>query len=275
LDQLAKEYAALSQPEALETATPDAVRRVLELQESIGYPPLVHGYYEGWSAYFQALDAESAYLCGVLIIFGLATLFSGETLAAMAGLTRTMKHGRFALAAAKLIAGGAYGGLCALFCVLVPLVMNGLLFGLDGASLPAQYAAKTALPLTMAQYAGLRIALYMLGGLGMAAVMALLSASMPSVAAPAVAGLVAFLAPYLYGMLHSDSRTLESMANYLPLRLFQPEALMGLQPVMLWQSALYQIPWLGMLWAVIIPLLCYLAAILYLRVHREEPIIQE
>lgn len=277
LKELGDEYASASDmPQAPVEATWDAGQRLSAALENLRFPAQAHGYYEGWRELAEALNAEGAWLCAALIVFGLSGLFSVEAASGMASSVRTARHGRVGLAVAKLTAAGVWGLFCAALCTLLPLIMSAALFGMQGGELPAQYVAKLAYPLTLAGYGALRIAMFFLGALALAAVTAALSALLPSVTAPAVAGMAVFLAPTIYAMLRLSSPALDSVMRYLPSRLLLPDEVLGkLQAVMLWQAPLWQAQWLGLVWAGLIPLLGLLASSAYLRTVREEPIIQE
>lgn len=277
LQQLADEFASMPEPaQAPSSASWDAGQRLSAALGSLGYPAAVHGYCEGWRELAEALNGEGAWLCAALIVFGLSGLFSGEAASAMASTVRTARHGRAGLALAKLAAAGIWGVGCAALCSLLPLMMSTALFGLQGGELPAQYVAKIAYPLTLADYGTLRIAMFFLGALALSAVTAAFSSLLPSVTAPAVAGMAVFLAPSVYAMLRLNSPIMESLMRYLPSRLLLPDAVLErMQAAMLWRGPFLGPEWLGLLWAALIPLLGCLAASAYLRAVREEPVIQE
>lgn len=277
LRQLGAEYAFSPEPAELpENASADAARRLSAALGSLSYPESRHCYYEGWREYLAAMNAEGAWLCAALVAFGIAALFSGEAASFMASSVRTARHGRIGLTAAKLAAAGIYGASCAALCALLPLGMCAALFGLQGGELPVQYAAKVAYPFTLAGYAGLRAAMFLLGGLALAAVTAALSALLPSATAPAAMGLAVFLAPTVCAMLRLESPAMESVMRYMPSRLLLPDEVLGkVQAAMLWREPFLQPQWLALLWAALIPLLCLLAGAVWLRAEREEPVIQD
>jgi hypothetical protein len=275
--RLADEYASMPEAPGLpEKASWDAGARLGAATAEMKGIRLVHGYHEGWRAWFASLDGEGAWLCAALLVFGLTALFSGEASSGMASLVRTTRNGRRPQAAAKLAAAGLYALACAALCALLPLGVTSALFGMDGGELPAQLAAKLPYPFTMAGYGMLRVAMLLLGALGMAAVTALLSAILPSATAPAVMGFAVFLAPVVYQLLRLNSAAVDTVMRYMPARLFLPAEILGkLQAAMLWQAPLWQPQWLALLWAALIPLLSAAAAAAFLRTPREEPVIQD
>lgn len=283
LETLAEEYAAVSggTESSASAASWDANRRMEALLAGWRAPAAVHGYYAGWTAYREALSAEAPYLLALLIVFGLAPLFAGETAAGMAALCRTFRYGRWGQTLAKLLAAGIFSLACGLLCALLPLGCCALCFGLDGGSLPAAYLSlndsgvSLAYPFTIAAYAGLRIALLALGALGLGAVMALLSSLMPSTAAAAAGGVV-FLAPVLYSLSGLSLPALDTLMRYMPSSLFSPDALLGVLPVMLFDGGvLLASQWLGLLWGLLGAALALLSGRLYLRRLREEPTLEE
>lgn len=277
LEQLAGEYAAAAARPQADTASMsrDAGERIAVLVDSWTYPAAVHGYYEGWAAYREAFNTEIPYLCALLVVFGLAPLFSGETSSGMAALCRTCRHGRWGQATAKLLAAALFGLGCAALCALIPLLCCGLSYGLDGGELPAAYLEASAYPLTIAGYAGLRAAFLLLGGLGLGAVMALLSSLLPSTAS-ASAGAAVYLAPAIYAMMGLSSPALDRLMNYMPSVLFSPDPLLGqLAPALLFRDALWQPEWLALVWGLLTAALWAASGRLYLRRLREEPILEE
>ena len=283
LETLAEEFAAAQAGVATAGLpggmSPDAAARLMAQLQSSPIP-FAHGYWEGWRALLAAYDGEAAWLCAVMVAFGVSALFSGEGAAGMAACVRTARHGHRGVALAKLAAAAAYALLCAAICLGLPLVLGAGLFGLQGGRLPAQYAGNAdnpiAYPLTLARYAGLRCAMAALGALALAGCTAALSAAIPSVTTPAVAALALFAAPVILAQIKLNSPVLDCVLRYLPSRLLlaQP-VLKTLQAAQLWRNALWQPAWLCLLWAAGLPPLAAIAARQWLRIRREEPISQD
>lgn len=277
LEQLAAEYAAVSGEIAIvaESASWDADQRLTALASDIAAPAGVHGYYEGWVAFQSALNMEAPALCALLVIFGLASLFAGETASGMASLCRTFRYGRWGQVVGKWMAAGIYAMLCAALCALIPLAACRVFFGLEGGSLPAAYLG-IGYPLTITGYAGLRLVLFGLGGLGLMAVMAMLSSLTGSSTAAAAAGAAVYLTPAIYALSEMKSLFMDTLMDYMPSRLLSTDPLLTtLQPVTLGWDILYKPQWLAVLWPALILALCLTAGSHYLRTLREEPLIEE
>ena len=278
-EEFAAANAGIPAAEPPKKASPDAILRLTPLLAATP-APFVHGYWEGWRALLAAFDGEAAWLCAVMVAFGVSALFSGEGAATMAACVRTARHGRQALALGKNTAAAAYAILSAVVCVGLPVAASAALFGLQGGELPAQYAGTLdnpiAYPLTLAQYAGLRAAMAVMGALALAGCTVLLSAALPSVTTPAVAALALFAAPILLAQIKLDSPVLDCILRYLPSRLLLAQPLMKtIQAVQLWRGALWQPAWLCILWAALLPAMGLLAVRQWRKVRREEPISQD
>lgn len=257
----------------------DATARLEPLLEA-RYAPFIHGYWEGWGALLAAYNGEAAWLCAVMVAFGLSALFSGEGAAIMAACVRTTRHGKGTLALGKWVAAAAYALLCAALCLGLPLAMGAMLFGLQGGELPVQYAGSLdnpiAYPLTLAQYAGLRAAMAAMGALALAGCTAAFSAAMPSVTTPVAAALALFAAPMVLQQIKLTNPVLDTVLRYLPSKLLlaQP-GMKTMQVAQLWGGVLWQPAWLCIFWAAALLLLGGFATRQWLRVRREEPISQD
>jgi hypothetical protein len=175
-------------------------QKVLEYELSKKQAPF--GVYNNY-AWEEIVDFFNTYgfvLLTVMLLFGLAPVFSDEYAAGMDAMILSTRHGRRKVVTAKIIASCMYIIGFALLFALLNVTMNFNAFGATGGDSPLLDISKYALTpydFTVAEYVSYQVIMQILAAIAFGLLLIWISSVSKSVAVPIFAGGVILAAPLL------------------------------------------------------------------------------
>lgn len=159
-----------------------SIRTMAEAMPLAGENP-IYSYHEGAQDMTEFLKTLLGPLLLLMLLAGLAPLFSTEVARGTEPLLLSAKYGRSRMPAAKLLASLIYTLLCLSAMALLSLVLLYCFYGRDGFSMPVQLSniyASIPFEATFGRYCAMLFGGLLLGGLAIGAVIMALSAAFSS-----------------------------------------------------------------------------------------------